>query len=1062
MKQPGTKFFALLLTICLLLAACLFSRPTDDNLIHLKSRKFVAEEGIEEELRTRMQECTSSHLHAFIKLKTYPHLTYRTRQLKNKPQTTTPTPITKGMVPLQEREKTEPFHGAKGMVAREDKKETVLMNGSEPAVRRKDTNEAVQMNDAKGMVPLKDAGNAELQHGAKGMVALKDGKDTVLRDGAKGMVPLQRAGGTLAGTGQSDIHMQLKPFGIELLFHIQSGLWVGSIPKDTNLNDERLQSLVQWMGAIRPEDKISSDLRRGNIHDWAREKDNRIRVSVAFFKYVTQQEAEDILRRVTNDISRWDSLNGYDTLMPREAVEELAREDAVKWLQQGPLPFMPLNNNTRRALKVDTLQECDTTPLIAQYQGLTGSGVQAGIWDSGIDPAHDDFKNHNSTGTATTSRVLLASHTGNNHGTLVAGVLGGNGFRGTACATGTYLFRGMAPEVQFVSNFPHIRWGAADITFLTAIGTHGMDISNHSYVQSRNGRYLGTAARMDGLIRGDASSSNKPIPPRPMVWAAGNNGITSQYSSVAGYFSVEAPSKNAIVVGGTSANLASHTNRLLEMSSLGPTLDGRIKPDLVAPGGSVKSTNLSTNCYAGASGTSLSAPAVTGVACLMLQQYADTYDVNLDTAAPLPSTVKAVLIHSATDLVHTTADEIDPNNPDTGKPVLYHRGPDYATGYGLVNAPAAVAVIKEKNIIEDSIATRKEVDEYTCEVPPGTDRIQFTLAWDDEPDTDTYGAETLPRLVNDLDLVAVAPNAQSHYPWILAALTPAATAGDPDPITTGDITAATRGEDHLNNVEMVTVDSPMAGTWKIRVDLHSGSTGTLSSGQKYSLVGNFHQDMYFCDMNANPGAVYGIKGGAPEAIYTAASARVYHSAFSPNGTLYVSNSNKKTIERVDPSEQGTKVIYTHTTYSRDIAFDNQGLFYFSQATGAGGDGMIYHLDMTRNVVSLFYKVKLSEVDGSWAGDFCFDSNGVLYLSSGNRVGGSVYKVTNPASASAPVKEYTIPTDAVSGIAFNRSGQFFYTNWGNGRGNIFRLTLSDGKRKLVHSFPGKYIWDVSFR
>ena len=49
-----------------------------------------------------------------------------------------------------------------------------------------------------------------------------------------------------------------------------------------------------------------------------------------------------------------------------------------------------------------------------------------------------------------------------------------------------------------------------------------------------------------------------------------------------------------------------------------------------------------------------------------------------------------------------------------------------------------------------------------------------------------------------------------------------------------------------------------------------------------------------------------------------------------------------------------------------------------------------------------------------------------------------------------------------GIAFDRDGQLFFTNWDGDRGYIWRLFLADGSRDLVYSFADRFIWDVSFR
>lgn len=86
----------------------------------------------------------------------------------------------------------------------------------------------------------------------------------------------------------------------------------------------------------------------------------------------------------------------------------------------------------------------------------------------------------------------------------------------------------------------------------------------------------------------------------------------------------------------------------------------------------------------------------------------------------------------------------------------------------------------------------------------------------------------------------------------------------------------------------------------------------------------------------------------------------------------------------------------------------------------------------------------------------------LFLSTGNRIGGEVFKVSTPSSGMAPISVITIPGEAVTGIAFNAVGDFFFTNWDDVEGRIIRLSLDTGRRDVVYAFPGRRIWDVSFR
>jgi hypothetical protein len=193
-------------------------------------------------------------------------------------------------------------------------------------------------------------------------------------------------------------------------------------------------------------------------------------------------------------------------------------------------------------------------------------------------------------------------------------------------------------------------------------------------------------------------------------------------------------------------------------------------------------------------------------------------------------------------MVHKTADPKNGNNPDTGSPVLYDEGPDFATGYGLVNAQAAVELIAaaaaNRHIHEAYMLDG--IHEYEFTLSSSITEIKVTLAWDDVEGS-TVVKQTIPRLVNDLDLVLIDPSGNRHYPWTLNPLPVADCGGygpgcgDPDPIKPEDITPAFKGEDHLNNVEQVQVGFPQLGIWRVQVN-GDGIQDVTDGRQSYSLV----------------------------------------------------------------------------------------------------------------------------------------------------------------------------------------------------------------------------------
>lgn len=257
------------------------------------------------------------------------------------------------------------------------------------------------------------------------------------------------------------------------------------------------------------------------------------------------------------------------------------------------------------------------------------------------------------------------------------------------------------------------------------------------------------------------------------------------------------------------------------------------------------------SAYIDSQGTSEAAPMVTGGVALILQQFQDQFSVNLDVNPPLPSTIKAILIQTAEDLVHDTADPRDLNNPDTNWPVLYYEGPDFASGYGLVNIKAAVDLVADdpgpgaplrlihENELDGYQRHLYELSLTEQEIANLNGQLKFTLAWDDYPGDPTL-SQTTPKLVNDLDLYLIGPDGTGHLPWTLDPLPVADCGGDGpgcgdlDPIHPSDVVPARKDVDRLNNVEMVQVDHLSPGRWLVAVSAYQMPMPL----QPYALVGN--------------------------------------------------------------------------------------------------------------------------------------------------------------------------------------------------------------------------------
>jgi Tol biopolymer transport system component len=274
--------------------------------------------------------------------------------------------------------------------------------------------------------------------------------------------------------------------------------------------------------------------------------------------------------------------------------------------------------------------------------------------------------------------------------------------------------------------------------------------------------------------------------------------------------------------------------------------------------------------YGNAGGTSAAAPVVAGIVALMLERmtrsplnvvvpdhtsWSPYYRAQPATGAPLPSTLKAILIHTARDLAYMPHVSDVPNS-DTNAVLTYHRGPDYVTGFGLVDAKAAIDIIaldetaaaSVKNIYEEQFTTNDVLSstanppcsngcpwgyrEYTRIIPAGrTLPLKVTLAYDDfeAASNPSPAIQVSPRRVNVIDLELISPSGTVFRPWTLDPLyvvnsLPADYPGniEPEPIVASAVRPAR--QDLVNdrdNLKQVVVDYPEAGAWKIVVPMRS-------------------------------------------------------------------------------------------------------------------------------------------------------------------------------------------------------------------------------------------------
>ncbi|MCA9926513.1 MAG: S8 family serine peptidase, partial [Anaerolineales bacterium] len=243
-------------------------------------------------------------------------------------------------------------------------------------------------------------------------------------------------------------------------------------------------------------------------------------------------------------------------------------------------------------------------------------------------------------------------------------------------------------------------------------------------------------------------------------------------------------------------------------SSRGPTDDGRIKPDVVAPGTWILSgfSELYQEGYGDPvnpqngvyqydgwgmpysqeykymGGTSMSNPLTAGAAAVVRDYYQKADSHNASAAL-----VKATLINSAVDLLDENNDGVNDND----FPI-----PNIHEGWGRVNVASATDGSHDYADNTSGVSTSNTVS-YDVNVAGGG-ALKVSLVWSDYPSTETASV----NLVNDLDLVITGPGGSPTY------------RGN---VFSGGWSQTGGSADRINNVENVYIQSAGAGTWTVDI-----------------------------------------------------------------------------------------------------------------------------------------------------------------------------------------------------------------------------------------------------
>jgi serine protease AprX len=304
---------------------------------------------------------------------------------------------------------------------------------------------------------------------------------------------------------------------------------------------------------------------------------------------------------------RFRIINGFAGTLTKEQIGELAANPAVTRIEENSR-VRALNAGAQLSFGVVKARS-DVPSLDGEADGnaatYSGGDLVAAVIDTGIDGTHLDLDEGKVLAFKDFVNGRTTAYDDHGHGTHVAATIAGDG---DARADGAN--RGVAPAAGLVGVKALDANGGGSMATVTAAIDWVVQVKDAHGIEAIN-LSLGAAGCSDGTDATSQAVNRAAAAGLIVVVAGGNEGP--------GMCTIGAPgaATGALTVG-AMADTATGGFKQASFSSRGPTADGRVKPDISAPGVGIESAATgTTNGYVSQSGTSMATPFVAGVALLM-------------------------------------------------------------------------------------------------------------------------------------------------------------------------------------------------------------------------------------------------------------------------------------------------------------------------------------------------------------------------------------------------------------------------------------------------------------